>query len=185
MTTPDDLAATALRALVLYGLAEHQSGHATTMRVFKRGAEFGISDDGRGHPLDKAIEGTPYLRFVYTHFEYPFGSSHGAPVQWQGIGMSLVTALCAELVLTVRKPGETLTATFRNGQWVDSQRRELDPGHTGITVRARLKPGLPAGDADDAALQAWLRSVAAVHPSLQLYFNERPVNASACGAGDA
>lgn len=172
-----DLAATAVRALVLYGLAEHQSGHATTIRVSKRGAGFGISDDGRGHPLDKALEGTPYLRFIYTHFDYPFGSAQAAPVQLQGIGMSLVTALCAELVLTVRKPGETLTATFRNGQLVDSQRRALAAEHTGTTVQGRLRPGLPFDEGDDPRLAAWLRGIVQAHPALALEFNGRPLSA--------
>lgn len=67
-----DLAATAARALVLYSLMEFQSGNATTIKVTAEGSSFSISDDGRGHPLDKSVGGTSYIRFIYTHFDYPF-----------------------------------------------------------------------------------------------------------------
>lgn len=71
---------TVVRALMLYSLAEFQSGNATTIRVTANGIDFGIADDGRGHPIDKAVEGVPYLQFVYTHFDYPFGAAHSARV---------------------------------------------------------------------------------------------------------
>ncbi len=67
-----DLAATAVRALMLCSLAEHQSGRAATSRITAQGASFSISDNGRGHPLDKTVEGTPYLWFINTHFDPPF-----------------------------------------------------------------------------------------------------------------
>lgn len=178
-----NLAATAVRAFMLYCLAEFQSGHATTIRVTQQGADFGIADDGRGHPLDKTVEGTPYLRFVYTHFDYPFGATHGAPVQLQGLGMSMVVALCSELLLTVRKPAETLTATFRDGQFAGSHRTPAEAAGTGITVQARLRPELPAGQGVDASLEAWLQAIVEVHPGLQLFFNGRRLVASGQGGG--
>lgn len=178
-----DLAATAVRALLLYGLMEFQAGTAKTIRVTKQGAAFGISDDGRGHPLDKALEGTSYLRFIYTHFDYPFQPGQAAPVQLQGIGMSMVNALCSELRLTVRKPAETFTLSFINGQVAGSTRTAAAPQGTGITVEARLRPELPFHEGDEPGLEAWLRGIVQAHPTLTLYFNGRALSAG--GAGPA
>ena len=49
---PMDIKATAVRALMLYSLAEFQCGNATTIRVTANGTSFGIADDGRGHPTE-------------------------------------------------------------------------------------------------------------------------------------
>jgi len=54
---PRDLVETAVRAVVLYSLTEFQGGNATTIRVTKDGPGFSVADDGRGHPLDKELEG--------------------------------------------------------------------------------------------------------------------------------
>lgn len=172
-----DLAATAVRTFLLYSLAEFQTGTAKTIKVTKQGAAFSISDDGRGHPLDKTLEGTSYLRFIYTHFDYPFEAGQAAPVQLQGLGMSLVNAMCSELTLTVRKERETLTVSFRDGQVHETHRTPVVPQDTGITVQARLRPGLPFDNAGDQRLAAWLRGIVQVHPTLRLHFNGRELQA--------
>ena len=172
-----DLAATAVRAFVLYSLTEFQSGNATTIRVTAEGSTFSISDDGRGHPIDKEIEGTSYLRFIYTHFDYPFVPAKSAPIQLQGIGMSLVNAICSELTLTVRKRQETLTMSFKDGQVRDRERISAENDETGITVSARLRPELPPGGAQTLQLEDWLRGIVQAHPSLKLFFNHRELKA--------
>lgn len=80
---PADIAACVVRALVLYSLAEFQSGHARTIRVTAKGSSFSVEDDGRGHAICRTVEGSPYLRFVYAHLEYPFEPGQGNPVQLQ------------------------------------------------------------------------------------------------------
>ena len=169
---PFDLVETCIQALVLYSLAEFQAGQATTLRVMAREAAFGISDDGRGHSLDKVLEGTSYLRFVYTHFEYPFASPRGAPVQLQGIGMSLVNALCNELTVTVRKRSESMTLSFRNGRLHESATAAAAGEGTGISIQGRLRPGLGSRGCD-TRLEPWLRSLVQVHPTLKLFLNGR------------
>ena len=165
------LVATCVRAFMLYSLAEFQSGNATTIRVTANGSEFGIWDDGRGHPLDKSVEGTSYLRFIYEHFDYPFQREHGAPVQLQGIGMSLVNALCRELHLEVRKPNETLHMAFGNGKAIESGRTATHNERTGISVVGRLRPEFSCTETDTTELAQWLTGVLRVHPSLHLSFN--------------
>lgn len=175
---PADLTATAVRALMLYSLAEFQSGNATTIRVTAEGNSFSIADDGRGHPIDRSLEGTSYLRFIYTHFDYPFESGRSAPVQLQGIGMSLVNALCSELALTVRKKHETLQWQFLGGQLHASHRVVVATEETGITVAARIDPRLQAGGVATGPLEAWLLGVLASSPSLRLHFNGRALRLS-------
>jgi len=158
---------------MLYSLAEFQSGNATTIRVTADGAAFSIADDGRGHPIDKFVEGTSYLKFIYTHFDYPFEPGRSAPIQLQGIGMSLVNAMCSELTLTVKKRDETLQMWFRDGQLHESKRTAVLSDGTGIAVSETLGSQLRGSAVGTRELEEWLLSVLATGPSLKLFFNGR------------
>ncbi len=173
---PLDLTATAVRALVLYPLLEFQSGHATTIWVTANGHSFSIADDGRGHALDREVNGTSYLKFIYNHCDYPFASGRSAPIQLQGIGMSLVNAMCSELALTVSKKDETLHVLFRNGQLVSSQRSATPSERTGIAVSARLNAHLQPNGVATEPLEAWLKGLLVSDPGLKLHFNGRELH---------
>ena len=177
-----DLAATAVRALMLYCLAEFQSGNVSTIRVTAEGDSLSISDDGRGHPIDKTVGGTSYLRFIYTHFDYPFEAGHEAPIQLQGIGMSLVNALCSELRLTVKKRDAELMLLFNNGQLVESTRTATTSEETGIAVSAKIAPHLCSKGVDQKSIEEWLLGVLATAPSLRLFFNGRQLQPPARSA---
>lgn len=168
-----DLTATAIRALLLYSLAEFQSGHATTIRISAEGLSFSISDDGRGHPIDKIVDGTSYLKFIYTHFDFPFEPGRSVPVQLQGIGMSLVNAMCSELVLTVRKRDETLQLWFRDAKLQQSKRTLQTSAETGLTIAATLNEQLQRTGVATARLEEWLCGVLAACPALKLFYNGR------------
>jgi DNA gyrase/topoisomerase IV subunit B len=163
---------------MLYSLLEFQSGHATTIRVTAEGNSFSIADNGRGHPIDKSVDGTSYLKFVYTHFDYPFESGRSASIQLQGIGMSLVNAMCSELRLTVRKRDATLQLLFRDGQLCESKRVTELSDETGISVCAQINRQLAGDGAATHQLEEWLLRVLAVSPSLILYFNGRQLVAA-------
>ena len=158
---------------MLYCLAEYQSGNASTIRVTAEGTSFGVSDNGRGHLVDKTVEGTSYLRFIYTHFDYPFEAGHDAPIQLQGIGMSLVNALCSELQVIVRKQDVELRLLFNNGQLVQSSRTAAASGQTGIAVSAKIAPHLCIKLIEQRSIEEWLLSVLATVPALRLFFNGR------------
>ena len=174
---PLDLTATAVRALTLYSLAEFQAGNATSIRVTVEGTSFSVSDDGRGHPIDRTIEGTSYLNFIYTHFDYPFESGRNAPIQLQGIGMSFINAMCSELTLTVRKRDETLQLLFRDGQIHESNRAVAVSAETGITISAKIAPKLQMDGLGNKRLEQWLQCVLASSPSLRLFFNGSQLHA--------
>jgi DNA gyrase/topoisomerase IV subunit B len=170
---PLDLTATPVHALMLYSLLEFQSGHATTIRVTAEGTRFGIADDGRGHSLDRTVEGTSYLKFIYTHFDYPFESGRSAPIQLQGIGISFVNALCSELALTITKRDETLQVLFRDGQFHESHRTAATSEKTGITITAKLNSHLQGSGVATKPLEDWLRRLLVSEPTLKLFFNGR------------
>ena len=169
---------TLLRALVLYSLAEHQLGHATTIRVTANGSAFSVSDDGRGHAIARTVASAPYLKFIYNHFDYPFDSDEAAPVQLQGIGMSLINSLCSELTVVVRKRDATLRLAFRDGQLHEYQVRDVasDAAETGNTIAGTVRATLGGDGVDCAALERWLRQLLPVHPTLRIVFNGEPLH---------
>ena len=170
-----DIVATAVRALMLYSLAEFQSGHATTIKVTAAGTSFGFTDDGRGHSIARVVDGTSYLRFIYTQLDYPFESAVSAPIQLQGIGMSLINAMCLELALTARNSGEMLEVLFRDGKLVRTNRTKTISSETGNTISAKISPQLQKNDANTQEIEAWLLGVLASSRSLKLFFNGREI----------
>jgi DNA gyrase/topoisomerase IV subunit B len=174
---PRELAASAVRALVLYSLAEFQSGHATTIRITAEGTSFSVADDGRGHAIDRVVAGASYLNFIYTQLDYPFDPVQGAPIQLQGIGMSLVNTLCSELAVTVRKPDATLRLWFRDGQLRGSERVDVRSESTGNTVCGTLSARFQKADVDVEELRHWLLRVAGASPGLRLFYNGRELQA--------
>lgn len=173
-----DPTADIVRSLVLYSLAEVQAGHATTIRVTLEPASFSVSDDGRGHAVDREVDGLPYLELVYTQLEFPFGRHPGPAVQLQGLGLSLVNRLCRALTVTVRKRGAVHRWVFAEGSRVHRERLEVegatDQGNTLCgSVRAELSCGPPPVD----ELHRWLQGLVAATPGLTLEFNAVRVRA--------
>lgn len=162
-----------IRALVLYSLTEHQLGHATTIRVTTNGNSFSVGDDGRGHSIARTVASAPYLKFIYNHFDYPFGSNEAAPVQLQGIGMSLINSLCCELTVEVRKREATLRLTFRDGQLCGHEVQDIvtPAGETGNTISGTIRPELGGDGVDNTSLALWLRQLLPAHPALLIVFN--------------
>lgn len=131
-----------MQTLVLYSLAEHQLGHAKSIRVTVHEYSFSVEDDGRGHAISRSVEGSPYLDFIYCHLDYPFGESEAKPVQLQGLGMSLVNRLCAELIVSVRKTDAALIIRFQNGQRVSHELTDATSAVTGNKVSGTVHPDL-------------------------------------------
>ena len=160
-----------MRALTLYCLAEFQSGHTTIIRITAEGNSFSISDDGRGHAIERAVDGIPYLKFIYTHFDYPFETDQNAPVQLQGIGTSLVNVLCSELMVTVRKRDMTLQLSFRDALPCGSELANVSSDETGIAISGTVSPRFQTSGVHLQQLRQWLLGLLAANPSLKLFFN--------------
>lgn len=171
-----DLTADVVRALTLYSFAEFQLGHAASIRIRAEGNSFSIADDGRGHAIERAVDGTPYLKFIYTHFNYPFETSRNAPVQLQGIGMSLINTLCSELEVTVQKQDVTLQLKFQNGCPCRNELVDVSSSETGIAISGTVSPQVQKEGVDIQSLEQWLLSLLTGSPSLKLFFNGRQLH---------
>lgn len=177
-----DLFSTMSRVLVLYSLAEFQSGHASTIRVLVDGTTCSVADDGRGHAIHRVVSGQPYLPFIYTHQHYPFQDAqpqNAGQVQLQGMGMSLVNALCSELVVVVKKREGTLRLTYASGHLTREERDDLVNESTGTSVSATLDPALHTGSVDLPEIERWLTRIATAHPTLKLSLNDAVIRATA------
>ncbi len=180
---PLDTTAQVFRTLTLYALAEHQSGHATALTLAASGSTFSVADNGRGHGVDRVIEGVPYLHFIYRHLDYPFGAPVAGAVQLQGLGMSLLNGLCSELHLTVRKPDETLLLGFRAARLCEERRLSEANAVCGNTVQGEVRRELQARPTDEARLEAWLCRLGRVNPGLSLNFNGKQLAGEFQSAG--
>ena len=181
-TDPPDLTSLAVKALVLYALAEHQAGHASEIRVTVGDTTFCVADNGRGHAIDRAIDGTPYLDFIYEQVRYPFGAVSAGAIQLQGIGMSLVNALCGRLEVKVQKHNASLLLSFEHGQLRSRERVDVQSADTGNEVRGTISGHLHAHAARTDLLLDWLRSIHGAAPALQIFFNGELVD-TAQGVG--
>lgn len=168
---PADISASVVRALILYSLAEFQSGHVTTIRVTAHEHSFSVADDGRGHAIDRTVAGQAYLKFVYTHLDYPFEQRQSAPVQLHAIGISLINVLCSELEVTARKPDVTLRMSFQNGRLVDHELIDGKSGETGNTISGKVNPHLQNDGVEVQKLEQWLIGLLTASPTLRLFFN--------------
>lgn len=171
-----------VRALVLYSLAEHQAGHAAEIRVTANGTAFSVADDGRGHSINKEVDDSPYLNFIYGQLDYPFATNLGGAIQLQGIGMSLINSLCSELAVEVRKSEQVLRLLFRSGQLTDRQVETVHSEQTGNTISGTTAPQLKRSRLNESLLELWLCRVAATSPSLRLSFNGRALQSGLKGA---
>jgi DNA gyrase/topoisomerase IV subunit B len=177
-----DTTTSIVQTLVLYSLAEHQLGHAKTIRVITRGHSFSVEDDGRGHAVSRVVEGSPYLHFIYCHLDYPFEERRAKPVQLQGLGMSLLNRLCSELLVSVRKPDLTLQLRFQNGFLQAHEVTETENRVCGNRVAGTSHQGVAPLPANEESLKQWLLGVLEASPSLLLHFNGKPLNVPAGGA---
>ena len=168
---PQDITGSLVRALVLYSLAEVQSGHATTIRVIADGHSFSVADDGRGHAIDRTVAGLPYLKFVYTHLDYPFKQHQGAPLQLHAIGISLINVLCSELAVTTYKQDVTLRMSFKSGRLGDYDIVNVKSEGTGNAISGSVDPQRQKGGVDIRRLRQWLVCLLTASPTLKLFFN--------------
>ena len=170
-----------VRTLVLYSLHEVQLGHAKTIWVEVGERSFSVADDGRGHAIDRTVDDAPYLQFVYGHLDYPFGSTAGKPIQLQGLGMSLLSSLCAELSVIVCKPDARLHLRYRDGQLVGRDYSDEGSSSTGNRISGTVRDALAMNAEPEQSLRAWLLSVASAMPKVTLRLNGELLGTAASG----
>lgn len=165
-----DCASLVIKALTLYSIAEAQSGRATTVRIAAEGRRFSVSDDGRGHAVDRHVDGIPYLRLIYEQLQIPFSQGTCPAVQLQGIGASLVQALCSELTVTVHRNGLMHRVVFAEGQLLSEADSGIPSEDSGNRLEGIIRPELPV-QLDEASLRTWLRDATAGVAGLRVELN--------------
>lgn len=169
--TDIDLVSAVIKAVALYSVREAQEGFAKVIQIDVDGLTFRVADDGRGHAVDRTVDGEPYLKFVYEHLAFPFDQHPPPTVQLHVIGMSLVNAMCRELTVEARKETALVRLRFRNGLLVSSERLSEAHRQTGNTISGVLIDRLAGAGADVLAVKAWLADVKASLPHLTLVLN--------------
>lgn len=160
-----------VRALFLYHLAEFQSGNATIIHIDLREDGFQISDNGRGHAIHKTINGIPYLKLVYSHMEYPFDLDSDTPVQLHTIGISLINALCKDLIVTVHKKDATHIQIYKKGQLQREESRENLSALSGNTLTGQFDSERIHDKVDLKDMEDWLRRVKSINSGLTLVYS--------------
>ncbi len=180
--SPSDPISSIVQTLVLYSLAEHQNGHAKSIRVTTAGNSFSVEDDGRGHAIGRSIEGSPYLNFIYCHLDYPYEDRRPKPIQLQGLAMSLLNRLCTELAVSVCKKNASLSIRFQDGRLVSHEMTEITNETTGNKVSGKVNATVCHKPLDEKALEQWLHVLLEASPSLNLFFNGQQLRQRSSGA---
>ncbi len=124
---------------------EALAGHCDTIEVVLL-ADGGlrVRDNGRGIPVDlHAVERKPAVTVVLTtlHSGGKFGGdSYAVSGGLHGVGVSVVNALSARLVVESRRDGYRWTQEFADGVPVGDLRREEPTSDTGTTVTFWASP---------------------------------------------
>jgi DNA gyrase/topoisomerase IV subunit B len=171
-----DVTTLIVRSLVLYSLAEHQAGFANRVEVNVDGSLFSVEDDGKGHSIDKSIDDTPYLPLIYEQVNYPFGSRTTAPVQLQGIGISIINVLCESLEVTIQKKDCRLLLGFESGRLIARERQDQISKKTGNRINGSVNVAFMREPFNSSQFGFWLKEIATVAPKLELSFNRQPIN---------
>ena len=162
-----------VRALILYHLAEYQSGNATMIKVNIQNHTFRVRDNGRGHAINRTINSLPYLRLVYSQLEYPFGLDMDTPIQLHTIGISLINSLCKELVVTVHKTEKTYIQHYQRGQLNKEEILEKQESITGTAIEGTIDPDLFTEEIDLQNFEKWLKEIKSTNQQLRLFYNEK------------
>jgi DNA gyrase subunit B/topoisomerase-4 subunit B len=155
------------------------NGYATTIEVVLDADAEGIeiADNGRGIPVDIHPETRkPALETILTTLHSGGKFDQGNYIHsggLHGVGSSVVNALSAELVATVRRDGWEYTQKYRRGKPVAPLRKAGQAKGSGTTIR--FKPDPEVFDKtrfDPARLREVLESKAYLHRGLRIVFRD-------------
>jgi hypothetical protein len=145
-------------------LDEHLAGHARRLEV-RRGADgsFAVSDDGRGIPTAALGPVCLQLHGGSTwdgHRPHVHLSPHG-------LGLAVVNALSAWMVVETHRDGQHTQALFGRGQLLQAPLLLGSTDRSGTTIRFRPDPAVFPG-ASEAKVRSWLARAAALLPGLEV-----------------
>jgi DNA gyrase subunit B len=156
---------------------EAMNGHAKeiTVTLHEDGSSITVSDDGRGIPVDKhpkhkktALE----IIFSTLHAGGKFdGDNYKTSGGLHGVGASVVNALSAKLVATVRREGAEWQMEFRRGVPQGSLKKLRAVRGSGTTVFFQPDPTIfPRTEFDPATIRERLEIASFLHRGVKVRF---------------
>ena len=163
------------RSLFLYPLLGHQLGNLGKIEVKIGGDGICLIDDGRGHAVERRVNGHSYLEHIYSQLHAPFGKGKTPNVLVHAIGLSLFSAFCEELTIEARRQDRVTSSRFRDAFHLESEERENRTGETGNVIRFRFSQGKLKESISVEEIEQYLRSVKAAHPALELTLDGKQI----------
>ncbi|HEX7670446.1 MAG TPA: DNA topoisomerase IV subunit B [Polyangiaceae bacterium] len=156
---------------------EAMNGHAKeiTVTLHKDGSSITVSDDGRGIPVDK------HPKHKKTALEIIFSTLHaGGKFEagnyktaggLHGVGASVVNALSAKLVATVKRDGAEWEMEFRKGVAVSGLKKLRAARGSGTTVFFQPDPTIfPRTEFEPAVIRERLQVASFLHRGIKVRF---------------
>jgi DNA gyrase subunit B len=156
---------------------EAMNGHAKeiTVTLHKDGSSITVSDDGRGIPVDK------HPKHKKTALEIIFSTLHAGGKfdagnyktagGLHGVGASVVNALSAKLVATVKRDGAEWEMEFRKGLAVSGLKKLRPARGSGTTVFFQPDPTIfPRTEFEPAVIRERLQVASFLHRGIKVRF---------------
>src|SRR5688500_595079 len=158
---------------------EAMNGYASNISVVlhEDGSSVTVSDDGRGIPIDKhpttkksAIEVIFTVLHAGGKFEQGNYKTAGG---LHGVGASVVNALSAELVATVRRDGQQYEMRFKQGKPAGPMKKIGAARGSGTTVYFHPDPSIfPKIEFDPAVIRDRLEVASYLHRGVKVIFED-------------
>jgi len=159
---------------------EAVAGHASRIQVvLYRDGSLGVTDDGRGMPVDiHPEEGVPGIEVILTKL-HAGGKFSNENYQFSGglhgVGVSVVNALSYRLEAEIRRNGVVSTIAFANGDKVEDLKQTGTVGKKNTGTQIRFWPDAKYFDSANFSvikLKHVLRAKAVLCPGLHMTFFE-------------
>jgi DNA gyrase subunit B/topoisomerase-4 subunit B len=158
---------------------EAMNGYASTIRVtlHKDGSSITVDDDGRGIPVDlhaKTKKTALEVIFTVLHAGGKFESgNYKTAGGLHGVGASVVNALSAELLATVRRDGQQYEMRFKQGKPAGPMKKVGAARGSGTTVYFHPDPTIfPKIEFDPAVIRDRLEIASYLHRGVKVIFDD-------------
>lgn len=163
------------KTLLFYSLAEYQNGYVSEIEVSTEQNHISIRDNGRGHAVDRLVDGVPYLQLVYSHLRFP--DKETLPnVQLHALGMSIINEFSKTLEIKIMKSAQTTVVIFENGEMKATKELPNPGGKTGNLLSIELSEQICSSKIDAEKIRAILVSTKNACRNLNLFFNGKEIS---------
>lgn len=160
------------KTVMAYVITEHLGGKANVVKVHYKDNLISISDNGRGHSVERNIDGIPYLDMVYCQLSLFDTNPDLNTFVYQALGMSLISEMCDQIKLTVANHGKIRNFGISNGIITKLSEYEDSECGSGNTIEYLAKEAIDEALAESDIFKT-LQTVASKYSNLTVYFNDQ------------